>query len=99
MTKLHTLANEKFGTLSRAEELIISLAPQGKEAWCGPSTEYENSTNDPTEARKWPQDRNVRASLLSWLYSPKVTDLVDAAGITVIGANIVGTLDFLCARL
>ena len=93
------MANKTFGSLSRAEECILLSASLGEIAWCGRSTDYWSEANNPIEARAWHEERNVRASLVSWLYLSEAIELVHPAGITIVGAKLLGKLDFFCAKL
>ena len=92
---LSALAQSRFGVLSSAETRILSAAPKGEGALCGPNYSDSDPGNDPSKANEaWGPERVIRAEIIRWLCADRVArDLVDSKGIRVYGARITGPLD------
>ena len=80
--------------LTAAEIKLLQAAPKGEFAYCGPSEDWDDPSNDPSKADQWSQDRVVRRELLHWICGNReAKDLVDPKGLQVAGARIEGDLD------
>lgn len=80
--------------LSVAEKLLLSAAPIGATARCGPNFNYDDPLNDPANAGGWSKDREIRAKLIRWLcLGEDVSKAVDPRGLLIYGAKITGRLD------
>jgi hypothetical protein len=92
---LLALAQSRFGALSTAETSMISAAPMGEGALCGPSYNDSDPENDPSKAKEaWGPERTIKAELIHWLCTNRVArDYVAPKGLRVYGAKIVGALD------
>ena len=92
---LLALAQSRFHTLSDAETKVMSAAPKGDGALCGPNYNDSDPENDPSKANEaWGLERAIRAEVIRWLCVDRtVSDYVDPKGIRVYGAKITGTLD------
>lgn len=51
--RLEDLARQRFGKLSQSEVRLLTAAPRGEIAYCGPHSEAENSENDPSNRERW----------------------------------------------
>jgi hypothetical protein len=93
-SSLEQLAAEKFGHLTPAESRLLRSAPTGDTAWCGPSANTADPSNDPSHAATWGQTRTVRSALVRWLYTdPRAIPLIAVSGVSVGGALLDGRLD------
>jgi hypothetical protein len=70
------LAGLRFGALSEAELRVLRAVPRGDVAYCGPSEEYRDPSNDPSQADDWGPEREIRAELLCWLCVEQLGRLV-----------------------
>jgi hypothetical protein len=99
-TPLVKLALAKFHTLTRAERALLEFADKSnieraKFAMAGTSGAPLDPSNDPKNAAAWPHDRDIRAQLIRWMaVDNEATLQVDPNGVRVVGARIVGGLDF-----
>jgi hypothetical protein len=67
---------------------------RGQVAVAGSSADPADPSNDPKHADEWSHERDIRASLITWLCDdPAAAPLINRAGIKVLGARIVGGLD------
>ncbi len=97
---LETLASGRFPRrLTASERKLLSKAERGEVAYCGPSPNPGDPSNDPAKAEKskdnpgWGQDREVGADLLRWICTDSVARVqVDPWGIRIQGARITGSL-------
>src|SRR5271157_6147452 len=81
---LEVLAQARFGELSQAELKLLSAAPKGEAAFCGPSGKDDDPANDPAKADEWGSDREIRADLIRWLCVDRdAASAVDPRGIQV----------------
>ncbi len=54
----------------------------------------DNPANDPTKAKEWGKQREIRADLIRWMcVDQQARQMVDPKGIQVVGAKICGQLD------
>src|SRR5579872_2619557 len=96
---LEDLARAAFSTFSPAEINLIHAATTTHRAYCGPSQDEGDPSNDPEHseagsAQPWGPDREVRAELIRWLCLDRQTQpLVDARGLQLFGARVTGELD------
>ncbi len=92
--ELKRLATRRFGNLSGAESKLLDAASGGEVAHCGPSSEYGDPLNDPAKGDGWEADRAVRSELIRWLCLKKeAASYVDARGVNLFGAKVIGKLD------
>ena len=93
-TDLEALARARFTDLTDAEIKLLSAAPDGEVAVCGPNSKNDDPANDPSKADEWGADRQIRADLIRWLcVDQQAKELVDPKGIQAYGANIRDALD------
>ena len=93
-TDLETLARARFTELSAAEIKLLQAAPKGEVAVCGPNRNNDDPANDPSKAKKWGEERQIRADLIRWLCVDRAAkELVDPKGIRAYGSKITGALD------
>lgn len=86
---LQSLAAARFGHLTRAETRMLDAALAGETAWCGPGRVPGDAANDPSKARDWGAERNIRAALIRWLYvDPEAVKTVALSGVSVVGARV-----------
>lgn len=91
---LVALASQHFAGLSAAEAKLLDFAPKGEIAVCGPNEAATDPANNPATAEQWPQEREIRASLIRWICVDRsARDQIDPKGLLVFGAKIVGQLD------
>ncbi len=96
---LTKLAAAKFPNLTRCERAVLENADlktsrHGPPAACGPSSKFEDPSNDPKNAATWDHQRDLRAELIRWVFvDPDANKQVDPAGIEALGARITGSLD------
>ncbi|HKM99974.1 MAG TPA: hypothetical protein VJX23_05625 [Candidatus Binataceae bacterium] len=91
---LQKLAEQKFGPLSRAEQLMLRGATGRDLVWLGPNNDPKSPENDLTQADKWRPERTVRAEVIRWLASdPEAVRYVHPSGPGFTGARIAGTVD------
>ncbi len=94
MDDLEALGIRRFGQLSKAETRLLSSAPKGEVAECGPSSLTGVPANDPAKADGWGPERVIRAELIRWLCTDQEAyTRVDARGLRIFAAKIVGKLD------
>jgi hypothetical protein len=99
------LAAAKFPNLTRAERALLEFADKsnigrGEFAIAGISAAPLDPSNDPKNAAAWPHDRDIRAALLGWLAVDQGAVLqVHPNGVRVLGARIVGPIDFAHVRV
>ena len=97
--RLIGLAAARFPNLTRAERAMLWFSDvenvdRGEIAVSGPSSNRDDSSNDPAHAREWDTQREIRASLIRWLCTdPDAIRLVDPGGIKVLGARIADGID------
>jgi hypothetical protein len=97
---LAKLASARFSNLTRAEQALLEHADvmnigRAKYAAGGPSSNPDDSSNDPANASQWDSRREIRASLIRWMsVDPDAIMQIDPQGIRVLGAKIIGSLDF-----
>jgi len=96
--RLLALARARFPDLKPAEEKLVRAAAKGEFAFCGPSENHKDPTNDPAKATDkdtgWGPEREIRADLIRWLcVDRQARELVDPKGIQVLGAKITGPVD------
>jgi hypothetical protein len=93
------LASLNFPNLTRAERALLDFAERsnihrGAFAIAGSSDVSLDPSNDPAHADEWTHDRDVRADLIRWLAVDNAANsLVDASGVRLLGARIVGPVD------
>jgi hypothetical protein len=91
---LVVLATTWFGNLSAAEATLLAAAQFGGFAFCGPSTDLNDSSNDPAKSSNWGTERSIRARLMRWLcFDQAARDRVNANGIRVAGAIVIERLN------
>ena len=91
---LGTLARQRFEDLTAAELALVRAAPKGELAVCGVSDDLSHSTNDPSKADQWGNERNVRADLIAWLcLDRRAANLIHPQGIKLLGAKISDAVD------
>lgn len=96
---LVVLAARKFPNLSNAERAMlwfssIDNVDRAEFAIAGTSSVPDDPSNDPAHADEWPASRQIRASLIRWIcVDHEARNLIDPAGIRVIGARVAGGLD------
>lgn len=100
MPNLESLARESFGELTAAERILVTVAPTGAFAVCGPSDRDSDPANQPGNAASWGNDRKIRANLIRWMcFDVNLSKLVDPKGIQIFGAKVEGTLDLSQVRI
>jgi hypothetical protein len=83
---LTKLAASKFRNLTRCERAVLENADlkttrHGQPAACGPSSKFEDPSNDPKNAATWEHQRDLRAELIRWVFvDPDANKQVDPAG-------------------
>lgn len=98
--ELLKLAELRFQPLREAERKLLTAAPIGETAWCGPSPKDSDPANNPLKADTWGAERSIRASLIRWLCIDRVARAcVDPRGIQAHGARIEGSLDLSFVRV
>lgn len=91
---LEGLALLRFRQVSEAERRVLCAAAKGGTAYCGPSENSGDRSNDPANAGSWGGERQVRAELIRWLCTqPDAAQEVDPRGVHVWAAKITGDLD------
>lgn len=89
------LAKQKFGALSRAEQLLVAAAAVRNLVWLGPSTDPSDPSNAVTHGDKWGPERSVRAEVIRWLATdPGAAAFVHPSGPGFAGARVTGEIDF-----
>jgi hypothetical protein len=89
----------RFHSLTHAERAMLTFADagnveRGEIAVAGSSADPADPSNDPRHADEWPHERDIRASLITWLCEdPEIAPLINRAGIKILGARIVGGLN------
>ncbi len=92
---LQKLAEQKFGRLNRAEQLMVRGAAQRNLVWLGPSDDPNNPDNDVAHGDKWLPERTVRADIIRWLAAdPEAQRYVHPSGPGFAGARVAGEIDF-----
>ena len=103
-SSLVTLASSKFPNLTQCERAILEYADlntmtRGDSAVCGPSSKFDDPSNDPANAATWDHQRDVRAELIRWIFvDPDATKEVDPVGVHALGARIVGAINLYNVR-
>ena len=104
-SKLVTLAATIFPNLTHAEVALLEHADvknvrRAEFAAGGPSSNPDDSSNNPANASQWGPQREIRASLIRWMsVDPDAIRQIDLQGIRVLGAKIVGSLDLSQVRV
>ncbi len=104
-SRLAALAATIFPNLTHAEVALLEHADvknvgRGEYAACGPSSNPDDSSNNPANASQWGPQREIRASLIRWMsVDPDAIRQIDPQGIRVLGAKIVGSLDLSGVRV
>ena len=104
-TPLTKLASARFSNLTRAEHALLEHADvknvgRAEYAASGPSSNPNDSSNDPAYASQWGPQREIRASVIRWMsVDPDAIKQIDPQGIRVLGAKIVGSLDLSQVRV
>jgi hypothetical protein len=99
------LALARFHALTRAERAMLEFAQvgnvdRGHFAVAVPSSNPDDSSNDPAHASEWGRDREIRGSLIRWLcVDPDAVKMIDPKGIRILGGRIVETLDLSNVRV
>jgi hypothetical protein len=94
MASLESLCRAQFKNLSHAELILLRSASTRLFAFCGPSELPSDSENDPANAEKWDQEREVRSDIIRWVCVDRhARELVDPDGLQLFGAKIVGRVD------
>jgi len=93
--ELEALARRRFGdNLSQAEKRLLSAAPKGERAMCGPNFDDNDPANDPARADGWSREREIRAELIRWLcVHEEASQSIDPRGVRVYAAKITDKLD------
>jgi hypothetical protein len=105
ISELSRLAAAKFPNLTHAELALLEFADignlnHGELAVAGSSTNPADPSNDPKDAAGWPQDRDIRATLIEWLAVDRAAiACIHPSGIRVLGARVVGLLDLSYVRV
>jgi hypothetical protein len=88
------LARRQFGSLGKGEIQLLSAAITGCTVVCGPNEEDDDAANDPGSSAAWSSAREIRGSLIRWLFvNPLIKQCLDPRGIRIYGAKIMGGLD------
>ncbi len=78
--------------LSEAERRVLKSAPTGDWAVAGENS--DDKSNDPKNSQTWGPERNIRADVIRWICTDRdATNLVDAEGLLIYGARIMGFPD------
>ena len=86
------LATARFGKLTPAEEKLFRCTALGEPA---DYSSVNADKNDPAEAKKWGDDRVLRAEIIEWLCADKrARDRITRQGLRVGGARIEGVMNF-----
>jgi hypothetical protein len=94
------LAETRFQPLREAERKLLSAAPLGEMAWCGPSQKDFDPANNANKADSWGPERSIRAALIRWMCIDRdARGLIDPCGIQAHGARIEGSLDLSFVRV
>jgi hypothetical protein len=94
------LAEAHFQPLRDAERKLLSAAPVGEMAWCGPSQKDFDPSNNALKADSWGPERSIRANLIRWLCIDRdARAFIDPRGIQAHGARIEGGLDLSFVRV
>jgi hypothetical protein len=89
------LAQQKFGALNHAEQLLVGAAASRNLVWLGPSNDPGDPSNAIVHADKWGPERSVRAEVIRWLASdPGAAVFVHPSGPGFAGARVKGEIDF-----
>jgi hypothetical protein len=95
---LVALASSRFPNLTRCERAMLDNADlnvmsPAEYAVCGPSSKFDDPSNDPTNTATLDHQRDVRAVLFRWIFvDPDVIRQVDPGGSNILGARIVGAI-------
>jgi hypothetical protein len=80
--------------LTESELKLLCAATSGNVAYCGPSFDPLDPSNDPTYADSWGPERSIRAYLIRVLcIYADTSDCIMPSGIVVVAARIEGNLD------
>jgi hypothetical protein len=92
---LQKLAEQKFGALNRAEQLLVRAGAMRNVVWLGPSNDPGDPSNAVAHGDKWGPERSVRAEIIRWLASdPEAAVFVHPSGPGFAGARVTGEIDF-----
>jgi hypothetical protein len=92
---LLTLAQQNFGSLNRAEQLLVRAAVVRNLVWLGPSSDPGDPSNAVAHGDRWGLERSVRAEVIRWVASdPAAAAFVHPSGPGFAGARVTGQIDF-----
>src|SRR6266849_2339871 len=87
-------ARARFADLPQAELKILVAVTTGEPAYCGPSRDDGDPSNNPDSSDTWGPERDIRAELIRWLcISRDAAAWVDPRGLPIHAARISGRLD------
>ncbi len=87
-------ARARFADLTQAELKILVAVTTGETAYCGPSRDDGDPSNNPDSSDTWGPERDIRAELIRWLcISRDAAAWVDPRGLPIHAARISGQLD------
>ncbi|MGA2069959.1 MAG: hypothetical protein ABSG97_01305 [Sedimentisphaerales bacterium] len=90
------MAEDKFGKLTEADNILFAAVADGKRA----DYRKEKDKGKPENANTWGEERTIDANRIEWLCRDKqAKELVTDKGIQVIGAKIVGAVDLSFAEV
>jgi len=82
------------GSLTHAEEAMLSAVATGSVARCGSEERLDSTPPDRSYGASWGPERSIRAELIRWVFvNPEAAKAVAVAGLNVDGARISGLLD------
>ncbi len=97
---LEKLAGQKFGPLSRAEQLMVRGAAMRNLVWLGPSDDPANPVNDVAHGDQWGPERTVRAEVIRWIAADAdAARYVHPSGPGFAGARVAGEIDLSYLRV
>jgi hypothetical protein len=97
---LAELVMSGYPDLTESELKLLCAATSGNTAYCGPSFDPLDPSNDPTYADSWGPERSIRAYLIRVLcIYADTADYIMPSGIVVVAARIEGDLDLQGAKL
>ncbi len=92
--ELMQLALTRFTDLTESELKVLCAVTMGEFAYCGPSDDGDDPANNPEHSDTWGGERAARAALIRWLcIDREASPLIDARGIRIQGARVIGELD------
>jgi hypothetical protein len=96
---LAELAGRQFGRLSKAENQLVLAAMRGETAVCGPNEQDDDAANDPGSSVDWDSAREIRGTLIRWLFvNPVIKQCLDPRGIRIYGSKITGCIECIWRR-